>query len=104
MTEYRYLLANKHIFYSVSWRFGIKPFHTSPSLCARYEITGIKEENLQDAMPLEEAWEKIQQILHNGGSIITVRLDGGKAKVLVGDYFEKHLDFLEMNYHDHLLW
>lgn len=70
----------------------------------RYEITGIKEENLQDAMPLEEAWEKIQQILHNGGSIITVRLDGGKAKVLVGDYFEKHLDFLEMNYHDHLLW
>ncbi|KAF3679549.1 hypothetical protein FXO38_02710 [Capsicum annuum] len=52
--------------------------HSSQDLCARilvteyrYEITGIKEENLQDAMPLEEAWEKIQQILHNGGSIIT---------------------------------
>nr|GMD18574.1 apoptosis-enhancing nuclease [Ipomoea batatas] len=35
----------------------------------RYEITGITEEHMRDAMPLEEVREKILQILYNGESI-----------------------------------
>lgn len=69
----------------------------------RYEITGITEENLRDAMPLNEVRERILQILHNGESISRVRLDGGRAKVLVGHNLEKHLEYLKMNYPDHLL-
>ncbi|XP_055813315.1 uncharacterized protein LOC129882853 isoform X2 [Solanum dulcamara] len=69
----------------------------------RYEITGITEENLRDAMPLNEVRGRILQILHNGESIGRVRLDGGRAKVLVGHNLEKHLDCLKMNYPDHLL-
>ncbi|KAL3379967.1 hypothetical protein AABB24_000551 [Solanum stoloniferum] len=42
----------------------------------RYEITGITEVNLRDAMPLNEVRERILQILHNGESISRVRLDG----------------------------
>ncbi|KAH0639863.1 hypothetical protein KY285_036449 [Solanum tuberosum] len=68
----------------------------------RYEITGITEVNLRDAMPLNEVRERILQILHNGESISRVRLDGGRAKVLVGHNLEKHLDCLKMNYPDHL--
>lgn len=83
--------------------FSIAPFHTSSSLSARYEITGITEENLLDAMPLNEARERILQILHNGESISRVRLDGGRAKVLVGHNLEKQLYCLKMNYPDHLL-
>ncbi|KAM3325973.1 hypothetical protein P3S67_001099 [Capsicum chacoense] len=46
VTDYGYLLA------------------TNISICSvRYEITGITEENLRDAMPLYEVREKIQQIL-----------------------------------------
>lgn len=69
----------------------------------RYEITGITEENLRDAMPLKEVRERILQILYNGESISRVRLDGGRAKVLVGHNLGKHLDCLKMNYPDHLL-
>lgn len=69
----------------------------------RYEITGITEENLRDVMPLNEARERILQILHNGESISRVRLDGGRAKVLVGHNLEKQLYCLKMNYPDHLL-
>ncbi|PHT38299.1 hypothetical protein CQW23_21872 [Capsicum baccatum] len=69
----------------------------------RYEITGITEENLRDAMPLKEVRQIIQQILYNGESIGRARLDGGRAKVLVGHNLDKHLDCLKMNYPDHLL-
>lgn len=68
----------------------------------RYEITGMTEVNLRDAMPLNEVRERILQILHNGESISRVRLDGGRAKLLVGHNLEKHLDCLKMNYPDHL--
>lgn len=69
----------------------------------RYEITGITEENLRDSMPLNEVRQRILQILYNGESIGRARLDGGRAKVLVGHNLEKHLDCLKMNYPDHLL-
>ncbi|XP_059300039.1 RNA exonuclease 4 isoform X2 [Lycium ferocissimum] len=69
----------------------------------RYEITGITEENLRDAMPLKEVRERILQILYNGESISRVRLNGGKAKVLVGHNLEQHLACLKMDYPDHLL-
>lgn len=103
VTDYRYLLVNKHIYLVSSDIFSITPFHTSLSLCARHEITGITEENLRDAMPLNEVRGRILQILHNGESIGRVRLDGGRAKVLVGHNLEKHLDCLKMNFPDHLL-
>ncbi|KAL3328426.1 hypothetical protein AABB24_035854 [Solanum stoloniferum] len=60
----------------------------------RYEITGITEKNLQDAMPLNEVRERIQQILYSGEPI---------GRVLVGHNLEKQLHCLKMFYHDHLL-
>ncbi|MCD7462544.1 hypothetical protein HAX54_048729 [Datura stramonium] len=72
-------------------------FHTyvlpqNPVTDYRYEITGITEENLRDAMPLEEVRERIMQILCDG-----------REKVLVGHNLEKHLECLRMNYPNHLL-
>ncbi|KAL6978489.1 hypothetical protein U1Q18_020157 [Sarracenia purpurea var. burkii] len=69
----------------------------------RYEVTGITEEHLRDAMPLKEVQETLQQILHNGESIGRIRLDGGNARLLVGHDLEHDLDCLRMNYPDHLL-
>ncbi|WMV47126.1 hypothetical protein MTR67_040511, partial [Solanum verrucosum] len=60
----------------------------------RYEIIGISENNLQDAMPLNEVRERIQQILYSGEPI---------GRVLVGHNLEKQLHCLKMSYHDHLL-
>lgn len=54
-------------------------------------------------MPLKEVQDKILQILYNGESIGRVRLDGGKARLLVGHDIEHDLDCLRMNYPDHLL-
>ncbi|KAA8550900.1 hypothetical protein F0562_002584 [Nyssa sinensis] len=69
----------------------------------RNEITGITEEHLRDAMPLKEVQERLLQILYNGESIGRLRLDGGKARLLVGHGLEQDLDCLRMNYPDHLL-
>ncbi|KAK9281081.1 hypothetical protein L1049_003974 [Liquidambar formosana] len=69
----------------------------------RYEVTGITEEHLRNAMPLKEVQEKILEILYNGESIGRLRLDGGKARLLVGHDLEHDLDCLRMNYPDHLL-
>ncbi|KAL2238897.1 UNVERIFIED_CONTAM: BTB/POZ and MATH domain-containing protein 2 [Sesamum indicum] len=69
----------------------------------RYEVTGITEDHLRDAMPLKEVQDKILQILYNGESIGRLRLNGGRARVLLGHGLEHDLDCLKMNYPDHLL-
>lgn len=69
----------------------------------RYEITGIKEEHLRDAMPLCDVRERILEILYNGESLGRLRLDGGRARLLVGHDLDHDLDCLRMNYPDHLL-
>lgn len=69
----------------------------------RYDITGITKEHMRDAMPLEEVREKIFQILYNGESIGKVRIDGGRAKALVGHNLARFLYCLGMYYPDHLL-
>ncbi|KAL3517543.1 hypothetical protein ACH5RR_020132 [Cinchona calisaya] len=69
----------------------------------RFEVTGIKEEHLRDAMPLKEVQEQIQQILYNGESVEDLRWGGGQPKVLVGHNLDCDLDCLRMNYPDHLL-
>jgi len=69
----------------------------------RYDITGLREEHLRDGKPLKEVQEKILQILYNGESIGKVRLDGGKARLLVGHDLAHDLDCLGMSYPDHLM-
>ncbi|XP_027342743.1 RNA exonuclease 4-like isoform X2 [Abrus precatorius] len=69
----------------------------------RYDITGLTEVHLRDAMPLKEVREKVLQILYNGESIGKVRLDGGKARLLVGHDLAHDLDCLKMSYPDHML-
>lgn len=69
----------------------------------RFEITGLTEEHLRDALPLKLVEEKILQILYNGESIGMARLAGGKARLLVGHALEHDLDCLRMTYPDHLL-
>ncbi|KAG5587028.1 hypothetical protein H5410_047462 [Solanum commersonii] len=73
--------------------FCIAPFHTSSSLCARYEIIGIIEKNLPTDMPWEEVRERIRQILYSGEPT---------SRVLVGHNLETNLRFLELSYLDHL--
>ncbi|XP_057550082.1 uncharacterized protein LOC130828244 isoform X2 [Amaranthus tricolor] len=69
----------------------------------RSEVTGLTEEHLKDAMPLKEVQQKIQEILYNGESIGIARIDGGKAKLLVGHSLEHDLDCLRITYPDHLI-
>ncbi|GMH02636.1 hypothetical protein Nepgr_004475 [Nepenthes gracilis] len=69
----------------------------------RSEVTGLTEEHLRDAMPLKEVQEKILTILYNGETIGIVRLNGGKARLLVGHSVKHDLDCLRMNYPDHLI-
>ncbi|KAJ4972455.1 hypothetical protein NE237_005629 [Protea cynaroides] len=69
----------------------------------RYEITGITEMLLLDAMPLKQVQEKILEILYNGESIWRTRLEGGKARLLVGHDLAHDLDCLRMCYPEHLL-
>jgi len=54
-------------------------------------------------MPLYEVREKVLKILYNGESIGKVRLNGGRAKLLVGHDLAHDLDCLNMNYPDHML-
>lgn len=81
----------------------ISDHHSKQKCCFRYEVTGITEDHLRDAMPLKEVQDKILQILYNGESIGRLRLNGGKARVLVGHGLDHDLDCLRMNYPDHLL-
>ncbi|KAL2332293.1 hypothetical protein Fmac_019874 [Flemingia macrophylla] len=69
----------------------------------RYDITGLTEEHLRDAMPLKEVRDKIWQILYNGETIGKVRLDGGRARLLVGHDLEHDFNCLNMSYPDHML-
>uniref|UniRef100_A0A1D1XTD7 RNA exonuclease 4 n=1 Tax=Anthurium amnicola TaxID=1678845 RepID=A0A1D1XTD7_9ARAE len=69
----------------------------------RYEITGITEENLVDAMPLNQARCKIEEILYNGESIGKARVEGGRARILVGHDLDHDLYCLNMHYPAHLL-
>ncbi|KAJ0054029.1 hypothetical protein Pint_01136 [Pistacia integerrima] len=83
-------------------------FHTHvqpqfPITNYRYDITGLTEEHLKDAMALNEVRDKILQILYNGESVEKLRLDGGKARLLVGHDLEHDLDCLRMNYPEHML-
>lgn len=82
-----------------------KIFLTVPFLAkyCRSDLTGLSEEHLRDAMPLKEVQEKILEILYNGESIGMARVDGGKAKLLVGHSLEHDLDCLNMSYPDHLI-
>ncbi|CAN6586256.1 unnamed protein product [Malus baccata var. baccata] len=58
----------------------------------RYEVTGLMEEHLRNAMPLEKVQEKILRILYSG-----------KTKVLVGHNLDRDMDCLRFNYPDYLL-
>ncbi|XP_058226847.1 uncharacterized protein LOC131335480 isoform X2 [Rhododendron vialii] len=69
----------------------------------RYEITGITEHHLRDAMPLEEVSEQLLQILYNGESIGRLRWDGGNARLLVGHDIQHDLQCLKINYPDRLV-
>ena len=69
----------------------------------RYEVTGVTEDHLRDAMPLNEVQDKIMKILYNGESVGRIPLDGGKARFLVGHGIQHDLDCLRMKYPGHLL-
>ncbi|KAL4205444.1 hypothetical protein AMTRI_Chr01g137340 [Amborella trichopoda] len=68
----------------------------------RFEITGIKEEHLKDAMPVNQLRHEIEEILFNGESSGRVWLDGGKARVLVGHSLHYDIVSLDMDYPSHL--
>ncbi|KAG7036375.1 REX4, partial [Cucurbita argyrosperma subsp. argyrosperma] len=69
----------------------------------RHEVTGLTEERVRYAMSLKEVQEKVLKILLNGETIERLRLNGGKARLLVGHDLEHDLDCLRMNYPDHML-
>lgn len=69
----------------------------------RYDVTGLTEEHLKDAMGLNEVRDTIFEILFNGESVEKLRLDGGKARLLVGHDLGHDLDCLRMNYPEHML-
>ncbi|XWS36267.1 hypothetical protein CRYUN_Cryun20dG0070600 [Craigia yunnanensis] len=69
----------------------------------RYEVTGLTEDHLRDAMPLNEVQDKIMKILYNGETVGRIPLDGGKARLLVGHGIQHDLDCLRMKYPGHLL-
>ena len=78
-------------------------FHTyvKPSMAVtnyRYEKTGIRPENLRDAMPLKHAQRKIQEFLCNGEPMWKIRPRGGKGRILVGHGLDHDLDRLQLEY------
>lgn len=83
-------------------------FHTyikpqNPVTNYRYEVTGLTEEHLEDGMSLREVQTKILEILYNGESVARPKLDGGKAKLLVGHSLEHDLNCLRIKYPRDLL-
>ncbi|KAL0898043.1 hypothetical protein Bca101_082004 [Brassica carinata] len=63
----------------------------------RYETTGIRPENLRDAMSLKQAQRKIKEFLCNGEPMWKIR-PSGKARILVGHGLDSHLDCLQLEY------
>lgn len=104
VTNYRYLCALDYVGFLGDT---VENWFTDPSNIHanifRYEVTGITEAHLRDAMPLKEVREKVTEILQNGESIGRLRLDGGKGRLLVGHDLCHKLDCLRMYYPDHLL-
>ncbi|KAE8732528.1 Exonuclease family protein isoform 2 [Hibiscus syriacus] len=68
----------------------------------RDEVTGLTEDHLRDAMPLNEVQDKITKILYNGESVGRIPPDGGVARLLVGHGIQHDLDCLRMKYPGHL--
>ncbi|CAH2080023.1 unnamed protein product [Thlaspi arvense] len=64
----------------------------------RYETTGIRPENLRNAMPLKQAQRKIQEFLCNGEPMWKIRPRSGKARILVGHGLDHYLDCLQLEY------
>lgn len=69
----------------------------------RHEITGITEENLVNANPFMQVKHKVEEILNNGDPAWRTRLEGTKAKILVGHDLEHDLYCLQLDYPDHLI-
>jgi len=74
----------------------VKP--TIPVTNYRYEMTGIRPENLRDAMRLKHAQRKVQEFLCNGEPMWKIRPRNGKARILVGHGLDNHLDSLQLEY------
>ncbi|KAF8112022.1 hypothetical protein N665_0069s0048 [Sinapis alba] len=74
----------------------VKP--TLPITNYRYETTGIRAENIRDAMPLKQAQRKIKEFLCNGEPMWKSRPRSGKARILVGHGLDSHLDCLQLEY------
>lgn len=72
-------------------------------ITSRYELTGLKEDYLENAVPLMEIKEKVEEILYNGESLWKARLKGGKARLLVGHDLDHDLYCLKMTYPEHLI-
>ncbi|XP_012490517.1 RNA exonuclease 4 isoform X1 [Gossypium raimondii] len=69
----------------------------------RYEVTGLTEDHLRDAIPLNEVQDKIKKILYNGESVGRMPPDGVKARLLVGHDIQHDLNCLRMKYPGFLL-
>ncbi|OVA07592.1 Exonuclease [Macleaya cordata] len=89
-------------------------FHTyvkpqMPITNYRFRTTGIRPENIRDAMPLRQIQQKIQDLLCNGEQIRrTIRSgsSGGKAAsrmILVGYDLDHSLECLGIEYPEHLI-
>nr|VDD12346.1 unnamed protein product [Brassica oleracea] len=74
----------------------VKP--TLPITNYRYETTGIRPENIRDAMPLKQAQRKIKEFLCYGEPMWKIRPRSGKARILVGHGLDSHLDCLQIEY------
>lgn len=67
-------------------------------MMCRFETTGVRPENIRDAMPLKQVQRKIQDFLCNGEPVWKIRSRGGKARILVGHGLDHDLDCLGMEY------
>lgn len=99
ITNYRYV----YDFSSLVCLKSLETVCSDSDAVYRYEITGLTEDHLTNAMPLKDVHDKILEILYNGESIGRSRLDGGKAKLLVGHDLDHDLDCMAMYYPQHLL-
>ncbi|KAG9449978.1 hypothetical protein H6P81_009943 [Aristolochia fimbriata] len=65
----------------------------------RYETTGIRAEQVREAMPLKQVQRKIQDFLCNGEALWKIRTKGtGKARFLVGHGLDHDLASLGIEY------